>query len=179
MAFDGDRASAKIHQRSSIWISSGKSLQCIGSDASSNTAVNPRPRGWVMGCQAAPRKANCFIHKQACLRVSVILISGGFCFGILFGFVTRQVLKIIKRGGHRAPEQLALSLAMAYLVFYTAQIGTALFQSVWRSVRDQMDSRTKKVTDINRKDSHFCLQEQLWDAFLKSTASTSTFSNVL
>ena len=44
-------------------------------------------------------------------------------FGLLFGWVTRQVLKFIKRGGHKAPEQLALSLAMAYLVFYTSQVG--------------------------------------------------------
>lgn len=44
-------------------------------------------------------------------------------FGFAFGFVTRQVLKLIKRGGHKAPEQLSFSVAMAYLVFYFAQIG--------------------------------------------------------
>ena len=48
---------------------------------------------------------------------------GGFLFGFAFGYITRQMLKLIKRGGHKAPEQLALSVAMSYLVFYFAQIG--------------------------------------------------------
>lgn len=47
-------------------------------------------------------------------------------FGICFGYLTRQILKYVKRSGHKAPEQLSLSLAMAYLVFYISQVGETL-----------------------------------------------------
>ena len=72
-------------------------------------------------------------------------------FGLLFGWLTRQVLKFIKRGGHKAPEQLALSLAMAYLVFYTSQVGKRpylvlslsqwllLVQASWLNLRPHHD----------------------------------------
>ena len=50
----------------------------------------------------------------------MIVSAGGFVIGIVFGWLTRQILKIIKRSGHKAPEQLSLSVAMAYLTFYIA-----------------------------------------------------------
>ena len=50
-------------------------------------------------------------------------------FGIAFGVATQQILKIVKRGGHNAPEQLALSVAMAYLSFYAAQMGKLVSNS--------------------------------------------------
>ena len=34
--------------------------------------------------------------------------------------LTRLSLKLMHRKGHKAPEQLALTLAMAYLAFYVA-----------------------------------------------------------
>lgn len=54
-------------------------------------------------------------------------------FGLVFGFFTRQILKLIKRGGHNAPEQLSLSLAMAYLVFYISQVGRLAPHYTWLS----------------------------------------------
>jgi NhaP-type Na+/H+ or K+/H+ antiporter len=46
--------------------------------------------------------------------------TGGVCLGLLCGVATRLVLKWMHRRGHKAPEQLALTVAMAYLVFYVA-----------------------------------------------------------
>ena len=40
--------------------------------------------------------------------------------GLVFGVVTRFMLKLMHRRGHKAPEQLALTVAMAYLCFYVA-----------------------------------------------------------
>ena len=40
--------------------------------------------------------------------------------GFVFGVATRLMLKIMHRRGHKAPEQLALTVAMAYLCFYVA-----------------------------------------------------------
>lgn len=40
--------------------------------------------------------------------------------GLAFGILTRLVLKWMHRRGHKAPEQLALTVAMAYLSFYVA-----------------------------------------------------------
>ncbi len=45
---------------------------------------------------------------------------GGVVLGLLFGLATRLILKLMHRRGHKAPEQLALILAMAYLAFYVA-----------------------------------------------------------
>ena len=52
-----------------------------------------------------------------------ILCAGGLVIGLAFGMVTRQNLKLVKRGGHNLPEQLALSLATAYLSFYVSEMG--------------------------------------------------------
>ena len=46
--------------------------------------------------------------------------AGGLVIGLAFGVATRLLLKLMHRKGHKAPEQLALTLAMAYLAFYTA-----------------------------------------------------------
>lgn len=48
------------------------------------------------------------------------MVSGGIVLGLLFGGATRLVLKLMHRRGHKAPEQLALIVAMAYLSFYVA-----------------------------------------------------------
>ena len=78
---------------------------------------------WLaLGDKQAPKPGFLVIVECYC-SYSCCGTAGGLMFGLLFGWVTRQVLKFIKRGGHKAPEQLALSLAMAYLVFYTSQVG--------------------------------------------------------
>lgn len=46
--------------------------------------------------------------------------AGGLLIGLAFGLLTRLSLKIMHSKGHKAPEQLALTLAMAYLAFYIA-----------------------------------------------------------
>ena len=46
--------------------------------------------------------------------------AGGLLIGLAFGAATRLLLKLMHRKGHKVPEQLALTLAMAYLAFYIA-----------------------------------------------------------
>ncbi len=48
------------------------------------------------------------------------LASGGVVLGLAFGVLTRLVLRLMHRRGHKAPEQLALIVGMAYLSFYVA-----------------------------------------------------------
>ena len=49
-----------------------------------------------------------------------MLLAGGAAIGIAFALATRLVLKWMHRRGHKAPEQLALTVAMAYMTFYVA-----------------------------------------------------------
>lgn len=46
--------------------------------------------------------------------------AGGVVVGFVFGVATRILFKLMHRRGHKAPEQLALTVAMAYLCFYVA-----------------------------------------------------------
>ncbi|EIE21844.1 hypothetical protein COCSUDRAFT_56295 [Coccomyxa subellipsoidea C-169] len=48
------------------------------------------------------------------------LAFGGVVLGLAFGVLTRLVLRLMHRRGHKAPEQLALIVGMAYLSFYVA-----------------------------------------------------------
>ena len=45
---------------------------------------------------------------------------GGAAIGLAFGVATRLVLKWMHRRGHKAPEQLALTVAVPFLSFYVA-----------------------------------------------------------
>ncbi len=53
-------------------------------------------------------------------KPGVVPTIGGACLGLAFGILTRLVLKFMHRRGHKAPEQRALTVAMAYLAFYVA-----------------------------------------------------------
>ena len=66
-------------------------------------------------------------HQSSCLAHTVHTCTGkmrgcagGLLIGLAFGLLTRLSLKIMHSKGHKAPEQLALTLAMAYLCFYIA-----------------------------------------------------------
>lgn len=48
------------------------------------------------------------------------LCAGGALIGFACAIATRLILKWMHRRGHKAPEQLALTVAMAYLAFYLA-----------------------------------------------------------
>ena len=50
----------------------------------------------------------------------MVLLAGGAAIGIAFALATRLVLKWMHRRGHKAPEQMALTVAMAYMTFYVA-----------------------------------------------------------
>ena len=46
--------------------------------------------------------------------------AGGFAIGIAFGWLTKWLLTLLRSKGAKAPEEMALTVAMAYLVFYLA-----------------------------------------------------------
>ena len=48
------------------------------------------------------------------------MAAGGSLIGIAFGIATRHILGILQRVGASAEQQIALTLAAGYLVFYTA-----------------------------------------------------------
>lgn len=53
--------------------------------------------------------------------------AGGVGVGLAMSVLTRLMLKFIHRRGHKAPEQLTLTIAMAYLTYYFGQLaGRAL-----------------------------------------------------
>ena len=53
-------------------------------------------------------------------------VAGGVGIGLLMSVLTRLLLKFIHRRGHKAPEQLTLTIAMAYLTYYFGQLAGAL-----------------------------------------------------
>lgn len=54
------------------------------------------------------------------MRVTTAASPGGAAIGLAFGVATRLVLKWMHRRGHKAPEQLALTVAVPFLSFYVA-----------------------------------------------------------
>lgn len=46
--------------------------------------------------------------------------AGGFAIGFALGFITKWLLSLLRSRGAKAPEEMALTLAMAYLAFYLA-----------------------------------------------------------
>ena len=48
--------------------------------------------------------------------------AGGVGVGLAMSVLTRLMLKFIHRRGHKAPEQLTLTIAMAYLTYYFGQL---------------------------------------------------------
>lgn len=50
----------------------------------------------------------------------VVHTAGGFLIGFAFGFLTKWLLSILRSRGAKAPEEMALTVAMAYLAFYLA-----------------------------------------------------------
>ncbi|KAL3155128.1 Son of sevenless 1, variant 2 [Trebouxia sp. C0009 RCD-2024] len=48
------------------------------------------------------------------------LAAGGFAIGFALGFITKWLLTLLRSRGAKAPEEMALTLAMAYLAFYLA-----------------------------------------------------------
>lgn len=47
-------------------------------------------------------------------------VAGGFAIGFALGFITKWLLSLLRSRGAKAPEEMALTLAMAYLAFYLA-----------------------------------------------------------
>ncbi|DBA77107.1 hypothetical protein WJX77_005031 [Trebouxia sp. C0004] len=48
------------------------------------------------------------------------LAIGGFAIGFALGFLTKWLLSLLRSRGAKAPEEMALTVAMAYLAFYLA-----------------------------------------------------------
>ena len=48
------------------------------------------------------------------------LRAGGFAIGFACGFVTKWLLSLLRSRRAKAPEEMALTVAMAYLAFYLA-----------------------------------------------------------
>lgn len=46
--------------------------------------------------------------------------AGGFAIGFALGFITKWLLRLLRSRGAKAPEEMALTVAMAYLAFYLA-----------------------------------------------------------
>ena len=46
--------------------------------------------------------------------------AGGFIIGIGLGFITKWLLSLLRSRGAKPPEEMALTVAMAYLAFYLA-----------------------------------------------------------
>ena len=46
--------------------------------------------------------------------------AGGFAIGFALGFITKWLLSLLRSSGAKAPEEMALTVAMAYLAFYLA-----------------------------------------------------------
>lgn len=46
--------------------------------------------------------------------------AGGFAFGLAFGWVTQMMLRYMRRHGLGREQQIALTLAMGYMVYYVA-----------------------------------------------------------
>lgn len=65
-------------------------------------------------------KANvyCGVNDDEECRVGDAL--GGFLIGMGFGVCTRTILRFLQRYGATDEQQIALTLALGYLVFYTA-----------------------------------------------------------
>ena len=54
-------------------------------------------------------------------------LAGGFAIGFALGFLTKWLLSLLRSRGAKAPEEMALTVAMAYLAFYLANApGNAL-----------------------------------------------------
>ena len=64
-------------------------------------------------------------HQLACADSA-----GGFAIGFALGFITKWLLGLLRSRGAKAPEEMALTLAMAYLAFYLANAPGASSQSV-------------------------------------------------
>jgi NhaP-type Na+/H+ or K+/H+ antiporter len=47
-------------------------------------------------------------------------LAGGFAIGFALGFLTKWLLSLLRSRGAKAPEEMALTVAMAYLAFYLA-----------------------------------------------------------
>lgn len=63
----------------------------------------------------------CICNTCTVYREHVWLRAGGLAIGLAFGLVTIQLLKALKwRGLAQPPQELSLSVAMAYLCFYAA-----------------------------------------------------------
>lgn len=58
----------------------------------------------------------CIIHKVERVWHDI----GGFGIGIAFGWLTKWLLTLLRSQGAKAPQEMALTVAMAYLVFYLA-----------------------------------------------------------
>ena len=58
--------------------------------------------------------------------------AGGFAIGIALGFITKWLLSLLRSRGAKAPEEMALTVAMAYLAFYLANApGTPIKQYMY------------------------------------------------
>ena len=59
--------------------------------------------------------------------------------GLAMSVLTRLMLKFIHRRGHKAPEQLTLTIAMAYLTYYFGQLaGRGPAPTLARSTRSAL-----------------------------------------
>ena len=63
-----------------------------------------------------------------CRQLASAASAGGFAIGYALGFVTKWLLSLLRSRGAKAPEEMALTVAMAYLAFYLANAPGTFFQ---------------------------------------------------
>jgi len=74
--------------------------------------------------RSAARRARERPHQRARARGA-----GGIGVGLAMALLTRLILKFTHRRGHKAPEQLTLTIAVAYLTYYFGQLAGAALRS--------------------------------------------------
>ena len=94
-------------------------------------------------CQS-DRKA--VVHLTFCMQNALavnnkesVLLTGGFLIGMAFGIGTRYVLRWMRHLGAGIEQQVALTFALGYLVFYTANGPAAV-----SGARQMLDKRAVK-----------------------------------
>lgn len=60
------------------------------------------------------------VHYICDMRLACVDTAGGFAIGFALGFITKWLLRLLRSRGAKAPEEMALTVAMAYLAFYLA-----------------------------------------------------------
>lgn len=98
------------------------------------------------------------------LQKTAWLTAGGFCIGIAFGVCTRTILRFLQRYGATAEQQIALTLALGYLAFYTANAPCKVSGVIAVAVFGLYGAATSQF-DISAKLEESGAFEDFWNSF--------------